>query len=59
MRRRLYRSLCGEQFSPQVRAAAWRGVALADAEQRVDLVAKALSGNDRSSGSPRSNWSVN
>lgn len=42
----LYRSLCGEQFSPQVRAAAWRGVALADAEQRVDLVAKALSGND-------------
>ena len=43
----LYRSLLGDQLPPHVRAAAWRGVALADADQRVDLITKTLAGNDK------------
>lgn len=42
----LYRGLLAEQFPPRFRAAAWRGVALADAGQRHELILKALTGND-------------
>jgi HEAT repeat protein len=42
----LYRSLGGDQLPPHVRAAAWRGVALADAGQRVELITKTMAGSD-------------
>lgn len=42
----LYRGLLAGQAPPQFRAAAWRGLVLADAGQRSDLVTKALCGSD-------------
>jgi len=42
----LYRGLLGGQPPAPFRAAAWRGLVLADAGQRSELVTKALSGND-------------
>jgi HEAT repeat protein len=43
----LYRSLCGVQFPPQIRAAAWRGLTLSDTSQRVELVTQGLAGADK------------
>ncbi len=42
----LYRSLGGEHLPAHVRTAAWRGLALADADQRAGLIVKGLAGND-------------
>jgi len=43
----LYRDLYDTRFPPQIRVAAWRGLALSDAGQRVDLITKALGSTDR------------
>lgn len=42
----LYRGLLARQLPPQFRVAAWRGLVLADAGQRVELMTNALAGND-------------
>ena len=42
----VYQGLFGLDLPPHVRAAAWRGLALADNVRRVDLIAQALSGSD-------------
>jgi len=42
----LYRGLLGRQLPAHFRAAAWRGLVLADAGQRSELMTKALSGDD-------------
>lgn len=43
----LYRDLFAAELPPPLRAAAWRGLALADAGQRADFITKALLGRDR------------
>jgi HEAT repeat protein len=43
----VYRGLFEPRFRPQIRAAAWRGLALADSTQRVELITQALAGTDR------------
>jgi HEAT repeat protein len=43
----LYRNLYDTRFPPQIRVAAWRGLAVSDAGQRVDLMTKALASTDR------------
>lgn len=43
----LYRDLFAAQLPPPLRVAAWRGLALADAAQRAELMTKALLGRDR------------
>ncbi len=43
----LYRSLGSEDLTPQFRVAVWRGLALSDSGQRIGLLTKALTGDDR------------
>jgi HEAT repeat protein len=43
----IYRSLFTPKFPEAIRIAAWRGLVLADAGHRTDLVTTALSGKDR------------
>jgi HEAT repeat protein len=43
----VYRGLLDPKFPAQIRAAAWRGLALSDAGQRTDLITRALAGTDR------------
>ncbi len=45
---RLYRSLLASKYPDRIRAAAWRGLVLADPSRRAKLVAKALAGRDHS-----------
>jgi HEAT repeat protein len=44
---RIYRDLFNESSPSQIRAAAWRGLALSDAGRRVDRITTALAGGDR------------
>jgi HEAT repeat protein len=43
----IYRGLFTPKFPESIRIAAWRGLVLADARQRADLVITALTGKDR------------
>ena len=43
----VYRGLFDGKCLPQIRPAAWRGLALSDTEHRTDLVVKALAGTNR------------
>ena len=45
---KLYRDLFVPKYPDRIRVAAWRGLVMADARQRVKLVTKALAGGDRS-----------
>jgi HEAT repeat protein len=43
----LYRELSDLKYPVQIRTAAWRGLALSDADHRTELIQKALEGADR------------
>ena len=43
----IYRSVSDASSPPQIRAAAWRGLALSDAGRRVEMITSALAGKDR------------
>lgn len=45
--RTVYKELFNAKYPVQIRTAAWRGLVLADAKHRADLILKALQGTDR------------
>ncbi|HLH57146.1 MAG TPA: HEAT repeat domain-containing protein [Verrucomicrobiae bacterium] len=46
----IYKELVDSGYSPQIRAAAWRGLALADSAHRPRMIVQALKGTDREIG---------
>ncbi|MFO1501760.1 MAG: hypothetical protein U1G07_25855 [Verrucomicrobiota bacterium] len=42
----IYRPLSDATYPPQIRAAAWRGLALSEPDHRIELTVKALTGKD-------------